>query len=292
MEKGRIVKAISGFFYVQSEEEVFSCKGRGILKKNEQTPLVGDLVFFSITDQEQREGILEELVPRNSELTRPPVANVDQLLIVFSYTQPTPNYVLLDRILVTAESQHLQSIICFNKTDLLVKIMGSSLMEAYKEMGYTVIETSAITSKGLESLKRALEGRTTALAGSSGVGKSTLINSMFPQFTLETGVISKKIQRGKHTTRHSELHQINSDTWIMDTPGFSSLSITDIDDSELRDYFKDFSVAQLSCRFKTCLHLEEPNCAVKRAVKEGVIHLNRYQNYVNLLDEIRKNRRY
>lgn len=292
MEKGRIVKAISGFFYVQSGEEVFSCKGRGILKKNELTPLVGDLVFFSITDKEQNEGILEDLIPRNSELVRPPVANVDQLLIVFSYTQPTPNYVLLDRILVTAESQHLQSIICFNKTDLLVKDIDSSLMEAYKEMGYVVIETSAITSEGLISLKRALEGRTTALAGSSGVGKSTLINSMFPQFTLETGTISKKIQRGKHTTRHSELHQINGETWIMDTPGFSTLSITDIDDSELRDYFKDFAVAQLSCRFKTCLHLEEPDCAVKRAVKNGVIHRNRYHNYVNLLEEIRKNRRY
>jgi len=292
MEKGRIVKAISGFFYVQSGEKVFSCKGRGILKKNELTPLVGDLVFFSITNKEQNEGILEDLIPRNSELVRPPVANVDQLLIVFSYTQPTPNYVLLDRILVTAESQHLQSIICFNKTDLLAKEIDSSLMEAYKEMGYVVIETSAITSDGLESLKRALEGRTTALAGSSGVGKSTLINSMFPQFSLETGVISKRIQRGKHTTRHSELHQINDDTWIMDTPGFSSLSITGMDDSELRDYFKDFTEIQLSCRFKTCLHLEEPGCAVKKAVQDGFIHVNRYQNYVNLLGEIRKNRRY
>lgn len=292
MEKGRIVKAISGFFYVQTGKELFSCKGRGILKKNEHIPLVGDNVLFSISDLAANEGMLEKVIPRNNVLVRPPVANVDQLLIVFSCTQPTPNYVLLDRILVTAESQHLQSIICFNKTDLLDKDIDSSLMKAYKEMGYVVIETSAITNDGLECLKQALEGRTTALAGSSGVGKSTLINSMFPEFSLKTGTISKKNQRGKHTTRHSELHQINGDTWIMDTPGFSTLSITGIDDSELRDYFVDFTEAQLSCRFKTCLHLEEPACAVKKAVKDGVIHLNRYQNYDNLLDEIRKNRRY
>ncbi len=292
MEKGRIIKAISGFFYVQSGEKIFSCKGRGILKMNDQTPLVGDLVFFSISNEERQEGMLEKLISRSSELVRPPVANVDQLLIVFSYKQPTPNYVLLDRILVTAESQQLQSIICFNKMDLLTNEIDSSLMESYREMGYLVVKTSTITGEGLDSLKRALKGRTTALAGSSGVGKSTLINSMFPQFSLETGAISKKIQRGKHTTRHSELHRIDSETWLMDTPGFSTLTITGLDDSELRDYFKDFATAQLSCRFKTCLHLEEPNCAVKKAVQDGYIHLNRYQNYVKLLEEIRKNRRY
>jgi len=291
MEKGRIVKAISGFFYVQTSNGVFSCKGRGILKKNDLTPLVGDLVLFSVTNKDDNEGILEDLIPRNSELLRPPVANVDQLLIVFSYTQPTPNYVLLDRILVMAESQHLPSIVCFNKTDLIDDVDGS-LMEAYEEMGYIVIKTSAITGEGLTSLKKALKGRTTALAGSSGVGKSTLINSMFPQFSLETGEISKKIQRGKHTTRHSELHQIDEETWIMDTPGFSTLSILDIEDTELRDYFKDFARAQLNCRFKTCLHLEEPGCGVKKALQDGTIHWNRYQNYVNLLEEIRKNRRY
>jgi ribosome biogenesis GTPase / thiamine phosphate phosphatase len=292
MEQGRIVKAISGFFYVQSISGIISCKGRGILKKKEQIPLVGDQVLFTITDRAAMEGMLEEVLPRFNELIRPPAANVDQLLIVFSYTHPAPNYVLLDRILMMAESQHLPALICFNKVDLAEQQTDRSLKKAYETMGYAVIETSAKSGDGLSVLKQALRHRTTALAGTSGVGKSTLINSMFPHFSLETGRLSQKIQRGRHTTRHSELHQIDETTWIMDTPGFSTLSVDYLDETEVRDCFRDFEALQTTCRFHSCLHLEEPGCSVKNAVKEGGIHPNRYQNYVTIIKEIRKNRRY
>lgn len=292
MDKGRIVKAISGFFYVQSAYGVISCKGRGILKKEEQVPLVGDEVLFSLVDEALMEGMLEKILPRNNELIRPPIANVDQLLIVISHSHPTPNYVLLDRILVMAESQHLKALLCFNKTDLALDGLNRSLCAAYEKMGYKVMNTSAESGEGLEILQQELNHRTTALAGSSGVGKSTLINSMYPHFSLETGSISEKIQRGRHTTRHSELYQINNTTWIMDTPGFSTLSVDYLEDEEVRDYFRDFVSVQSECRFLSCLHLQEPGCGVKKAVKNEQIHSNRYQNYVKIIQEIRKNRRY
>lgn len=253
---------------------------------------MGDDVIFSISDPALHEGMLEELMPRTNELVRPPVANVDQLLIVVAQTQPAPNYVLLDRILVTAERQCLPTIICINKFDLPADAADNVLNQAYRDMGYMVIECSAVSGQGLDVLKEALKGKTSALAGSSGVGKSTLINSMYPDFSLATGAISFKVQRGRHTTRHSELHHIDGETWIMDTPGFSTLSISDLEDAALRDFFIDFAVYQNECRFSTCLHMEEPGCAVKHALGKGLIHANRHRNYVHLLEEIRKNRRY
>jgi ribosome biogenesis GTPase / thiamine phosphate phosphatase len=292
METGRIVKAISGFFYVRSSFGIFSCKGRGILKKNEQTPLVGDKVEFSISDQEHMEGMLEHILPRTNVLLRPPVANVDQVLVVFSFTSPAPNYVLLDRILMMAESQDLNALICFNKRDLTDGSFDRSILEAYSSMGYAVYETSTKTGEGLQALKDGLLHKTTALAGVSGVGKSTLVNSLFPHFSLKTGNISEKVKQGKHTTRHSELHQVSDTTWIMDTPGFSILNLDYMDETEVRYYFRDFINEQDRCRFKSCMHLEEPGCAVKLAVREGRIHSNRYQNYVSVISDIRLNRRY
>ena len=292
METGRIVKAISEFFYVQSNHGIVSCKGRGILKKREKTPLVGDQVTFTLTDPDFMEGMLESILPRKNELIRPPVANVDQVLIVFSFTRPAPNYVLLDRILMMAESQFLNAIICFNKLDLADEKSDRSITEAYARMGYPYYETSTKTGEGLEKLKGAIANKTTALAGVSGVGKSTLINSMFPHFSLITGSISEKIQRGKHTTRHSELYHVTDDTWLMDTPGFSILSVDYLAENEVRDCFRDIAEEQHKCRFNTCLHLEEPGCAVKSAVSGGIIHQNRYKNYVGVINEIRQNRRY
>jgi len=262
------------------------------LKKKELTPLVGDEVEVTIVQVEAGEGMLEEVHQRHNELIRPPVANVDQLLVVFAHQRPVPNFVLLDRILLMAESQHLPAIICFNKVDLKSLEEDEKLMEAYRHAGYQVVHVSAATGEGLPSLKLLLQGKTTALAGNSGVGKSTLINSLFPGFSLETGKLSTRVHRGKHTTRHSELFQINEATWLMDTPGFSTLKVDYLEDDEVRHYFREIEMRQEKCRFTSCLHLEEPGCYIKEAVTAGDIHPNRYQNYRQIVDEIRQNRRY
>ncbi|SMP46911.1 ribosome small subunit-dependent GTPase A [Anoxynatronum buryatiense] len=292
MIKGRIVKAISGFFYVQTNEGVITCKGRGILKKKEVTPLVGDEVEVTVTQHEVSEGMLELIYRRHNELIRPPVANVDQVLVVFAHQKPAPNFVLLDRILVMAESQQLPVIICFNKMDMNSSQEDEKLMKAYKQAGYQVLHVSAATGEGLSTLKSSLQAHTTALAGTSGVGKSTLINSLFPGFSLETGKLSVRINRGKHTTRHSELFQVNDETWLMDTPGFSTLTVDYLEKEEVRHYFREIEAVQEKCRFSSCLHLEEPGCFVKEAVNIGDIHSNRYQNYKQIIEEIRQNRRY
>ena len=295
MEKGRIVKAISGFFYVKSDRGLVTCRGRGVFKINDVVPLVGDRVGYRLINDEENEGVLEKVYPRNNQLVRPPVANIDQVLAVFSIQKPSPNFVLLDRILLMAEKEELETIICFNKADLSETIALDpvwELINAYRIMGYCVYVISAKDGRGIEDLRNALMDKTTVLAGSSGVGKSTIINALFPGHGLKTGDISLKKHRGKHTTRHSEIYPAGENTWLMDSPGFSILSADDIDPICVRDYFRDISAYQSNCRFHSCVHLEEPDCAVKEAVADGKIHQNRYANYTGILSEINDKRRH
>lgn len=292
MKKGRIIKALSGFFYVLWKDRMITCKGRGTLKKTGAVPIAGDWVEFSLVSESPDEGLIEAILPRQNEMLRPPLANLDQLLAVFAVKDPIPNLVLLDRILLRAEMQGLSSGICFNKTDLMVSEEGLKLLEGYGQIGYRVFFLSAKTGDGIESLREFLKDKSTALAGASGVGKSTVINALYPNFQLKTGALSRKIQRGKHTTRYTELHAAGENTWIADTPGFSTLKASDLETEEVRFFFREFMPLQENCRFQSCLHLKEPGCRVKEELKEGRIMQHRYENYKKIIDEIQTNRRY
>lgn len=292
MKKGRIIKALSGFFYVQSDQSVITCKGRGTLKKTGIIPVTGDWVKYTVVDELAKEGVIEQVLPRTNEMLRPPLANLDQLMAVFSIKNPVPNLVLLDRILLRAEAQRFHASICFNKTDLVDEKEIGEHLSGYRKIGYPVFFVSTKSGEGMAELKEFLQGRTTALAGASGVGKSTIINSIYPEFQLKTGEISHKIQRGKHTTRYTELLSTEPDTWIADTPGFSTLKASDFDMEEIRFYFREFLHLQDDCRFHSCLHLKEPGCSVKEAVYNGYIMQHRYENYKKIIEEIQSNRRY
>ncbi len=292
MLRGRLIKGIGGFYYVDVNGVIYECKPRGLFRKKKISPLVGDYVQISILDDEDKKGVIEEIDDRNNELIRPSVCNVDQVVVVFAVAQPDPHLSLLDRFLVLAESEKLQILICFNKTDLLDEAKYEEMVNIYKTVGYKVILASGETNEGIEDLKRKLEDKTTVFAGPSGVGKSTLLNCIHPSLGLETGEVSSKIGRGRHTTRHAELINIGDRAWVVDTPGFSSLAVDFIEEDELTYYFPEFISYIDGCRFNSCIHINEPDCAVKEAVESGHIPKARYASYIQLIDEIRKNRRY
>ena len=233
---GKIIKGIAGFYYVHTEEKgIYECKARGIFRNQQIKPLVGDNVLITILDEQEKEGNITEILPRRNELLRPAVANIDQALVFFAIVKPEPDFRLLDRFLIRMEQQKLTSIICFNKQDIASKEDKEALCKAYETCGYQVVFVSAQRKEGLEELRRLLTGRTTALAGPSGVGKSTMINALAPEAGMETGSISRKIERGRHTTRHSEIIALGENTYLMDTPGFTSLRISEIEKEELSD---------------------------------------------------------
>ncbi|SCY85294.1 ribosome small subunit-dependent GTPase A [Alkaliphilus peptidifermentans] len=292
MKEGRIIKGIGGFYYVDYNHDIYECKARGILRKNKKTPMVGDQVRFSILDPEKKLGILEDILERKNELIRPPVANVDQAVVVFAITQPEPNLSLLDRFLVLAESQQLDIVICFNKIDLLQKDDYLWMVDIYKNAGYPVLLTSKENNDGINKLKEILAGRVTVFAGPSGVGKSTLLNRIQSNIKLQTGEISVKSERGKHTTRHVELIPLNQRGWVVDTPGFSSLKVDFMEEIDLAYYFPEILQSKGECKFNSCLHENEPSCLVKKRVEEKEIAAERYESYKKLLEEIRLNRRY
>lgn len=290
---GKIIKGIAGFYYVHIEDKgVYECKARGIFRNQRIKPLVGDNVFVDILDEQEKEGNITEIVPRKNELLRPAVANIDQALVIFAITKPDPDFKLLDRFLIRMEQQSLTSIICFNKQDIALEEEKDFIRRAYEPCGYPVLFLSAYKEEGLEALKELLTGRTTALAGPSGVGKSTLINALSPYAGMETGSISKKIERGRHTTRHSEIIALGDETYIMDTPGFTSLHISEIMKEELSGYYPEFKLYEPSCRFGGCAHISEPDCGVKAAVEQGKISRVRYENYKVLYQELKDIRRY
>lgn len=291
--EGRIVKGIAGFYYVYVEQKgLYECKAKGIFRNQKKKPLVGDRVVIDILKEEEKEGNIRSILPRTSELVRPNVANIDQALVVFALTQPEPNLNLLDRFLIGMERQQVKTIICFNKSDLVSEQVQKELLTAYENCGCTVLCSSVEKQEGIEEIRRVLKGRTTALAGPSGVGKSSIFNSLSPEFKMETGSVSEKIKRGRHTTRHSELIPIGDDTYIMDTPGFSSFYIDGLEKEDLKDYFYEFERYEPYCKFQGCQHLNEPVCGVKDAVNEGKISKSRYENYKLLYEELKDKKKW
>lgn len=289
---GKIIKGIAGFYYVDDGRESYECRARGIFRNNGLKPLVGDLVEFTVLDEGGREGSVTDILPRKNQLIRPAVANVDQALVIFSVTSPEPNLNLLDRFLVMMAVHGIGTVICFNKTDLTREEDQERLGAIYAAAGYPVYFTSALKGRGIDDLRGLVGGKTTVLAGPSGVGKSSLTNLLFPEAEMETGGISQKIQRGKHTTRHSQLFKMGKDTYMMDTPGFSSMYLEDVRCGGLKEYFPEFAAFQEACRFLGCVHVGEPVCGVKEAVRGGGISKSRYDNYLLLYQELKEKRRY
>ena len=290
---GKIIKGIAGFYYVYVEDfGIYECKAKGIFRNQKIKPLVGDNVIIDVIDDGKREGNINEILERKNELIRPSVANVDQAVIIFAAADPTPNLNLLDRFLILMMRQEVPVVICFNKDDIVSEDEITRLEDIYKNCGNEVIFTSTITKEGLDSLQELLDNKTTVVAGPSGVGKSSIINLIQPEANMETGQISEKIRRGKHTTRHSELFYVKPNTYIMDTPGFSSLYINEVDKIELKDYFAEFHDYEEKCRFIGCLHLSEPDCGVKKALEEGKISPVRYESYKVLYEELKNIKKY
>lgn len=293
MMQGKIVKGIAGFYYVHVVESgVYECKAKGVFRKEKIKPLVGDNVEIEILDEKDMEGNITKILTRKNDLIRPAVANIDQALVVFAVTRPEPHFNLLDRFLVMMERKSIPTVLCFNKTDIAESPAIKELKQIYSECGYPVLFTSAKEEENIEKLKELLKGKTTAIAGPSGVGKSSLINLLQTEVKMETGSISRKIARGKHTTRHSELLVLGKDSYIMDTPGFSSLYVNDFEKEELKYYFPEFDPYEGQCRFNGCDHIHEPGCAVKAAVEEGKIHRVRYQDYTEMYRELQERKRY
>ena len=291
--KGKIMKGISGFYYVNVVESgIYECKAKGIFRKDKIKPLVGDDVEIEVLSEEKKIGNIIKIFPRHSELVRPAVANVDQALVNKPAREPSPNFSLLDRFLVIMEKQEIPVIICFNKKDLCEKEELKQMKKIYEDCGYQVILTSAMEKKGMEELKTLLRGKTTTVAGPSGVGKSSLTNLLQKDVVMETGEISKKLGRGRHTTRHSQIIAIEENTWIYDTPGFTSFYVENIEKEELRYYFREFAAYEGTCRFQGCTHTHEPGCKVKEALAEGRISQERYSSYLELYRELSEKRKY
>lgn len=292
--KGKIIKGIAGFYYVHvpGEDKVYECKAKGIFRNQNIKPLVGDNVEIDTDDQPEGKGTITGILPRKNEIKRPAVANVDQAMVMFAAAEPDPNLNLLDRFLITMKKQNVDTIVCFNKKDIVDQKEIRLLMDTYVSCGYEVIGISVLMQEGYSDIRNLLKGKTTVLAGPSGVGKSSLINLIKPEAKIKTGEISEKIKRGRHTTRHSELIYVDDDTYVMDTPGFSSLYINEIGEEELKDYFNEFKEYESMCRFIGCMHLNEPGCAVKEALKEGKISSIRYDNYKALYEELNDQRKY
>ena len=291
--QGKIVKGIAGFYYVHVPDKgIYECKAKGIFRKENQKPLVGDDVEIQILNEEEAKGNIEKLLPRKSELIRPAVANIDQALVIFAIVKPQPNFNLLDRFLIMMEQQGIPCIICFNKADIDEKQDGDSYEAIYRACGYETLQVSAKNGQGLDELKKMLVGKTTTVAGPSGVGKSSIINELQSSIRMETGAISTKIERGKHTTRHSELIAMEENTYILDTPGFSSLGLFEMEKEDLTKYYREFVSHEKYCKFAGCAHMNEPVCGVKEAVEDGEISGLRYENYKLLYQELKDKRKY
>ena len=291
--QGKIIKGIAGFYYVYVDEAgVYECKAKGIFRKNKVKPLVGDDVEIELLGQKEKVGNVIRIMPRKNELIRPAVANVDQALVIFAAAQPQPNFLLLDRFLVMMERQEIPVKICFNKKDLVSENECQSVCQIYSDCGYDVVWTSALLQDGREEIRQLLRGKTTVVAGPSGVGKSSLTNLVQSEVQMEIGEISQKLKRGKHTTRHSEIIPVEPGTYLVDTPGFSSLYLENIEREELRNYFTEFREYEDSCKFQGCAHVQEPQCGVKAALEEGKISRQRYENYLTLYQESSAKRRY
>ena len=287
MLKGKIIKGIAGFYYVDTVESgIYACKAKGIFRKLGKKPLVGDNVEIEITHEKDREGSLVSIAPRSNELIRPAAANVEQALILFAMKSPDPNLVLLDRFLIYMDRKGIHSAICFNKQDLVDEEERKKLRDIYASCGYKVFFASFSSGEGIAEIKEFMAGKTTLLAGPSGVGKSTLTNACQSNVHMEIGEISRKLARGKNTTRHAELIPCGDATYIMDTPGFTSLLVEGIPKEEIRHYYAEFIPYEGKCRFDGCVHIHEPDCRVKEALDAGLISRIRYDNYCLIYEDL------
>ncbi|MCL2575024.1 MAG: ribosome small subunit-dependent GTPase A [Defluviitaleaceae bacterium] len=281
--QGRITKGVGGLYTVATSFGDFACRARGLFKKYEITPLVGDFAEISIIDKEAKTGYVQELLPRHNELMRPKVANIDQVIVVCSI-RPAINVHMLDAFLISCELQNVDAVLCINKVDLDADDSHKEFINVYEMAKYKVIAVSAQTGQGTDDLRDLLTGKTSIFAGASGVGKSSIINALFSDLELATGGLSEKIGRGKHTTRHTSLIRVDDDTYVVDSPGFTSISIGTIAKRELQEYYPEFEAYRFSCFFNACIHITEPDCAVKQQV--GIaIHPKRYEQYAKFIDK-------
>ncbi|EQB86839.1 ribosome biogenesis GTPase [Clostridium punense] len=279
--EGVIVKGIGGLYYVDVNKEIYECKARGKFRHSGLTPMIGDYVVIEV-DQDKT-GVINEILPRSTELLRPVVANVTQAFVVFAFRQPDLNLELLYKFLVLCEHSNLKAIVCFNKMDLAEK-EHRDIGEVLKNAGYEVLYLEAKNGVGVEELRKKIKDNISVFCGPSGVGKSTLLNSFIGRERMKTGEISEKVKRGKHTTRHSELMQVE-EGFLVDTPGFSSLELDFISKEDLQYCFPEFEPYRDGCKFNNCVHYKEPGCLVKAAVEEGKINETRYKFYVKTLEE-------
>lgn len=290
MKTGVITKGIGGFYYVEDGETIFECRARGKFRLKNITPLVGDVVDIEVDDI-SKQGYVLNIHPRTNEMVRPAIANVDQVMMVFAAKRPDINMTLMQKFLINAEHVGLKIIICINKIDLDENQDYKAVVEMLHKIPYTVITTSTKQLIGIDDLKDALKDKTTVFAGPSGAGKSSLLNLVQTGLVLKTGDLSKKIDRGTHTTRHAELIHLDMGGRVADTPGFTSLELTNIEAEKLQYLFPEFE-QYTECKFTRCLHDTEPHCGVKKALQEGLISNIRYEYYINLLKELKEIRRY
>ena len=282
IQQGRIVRAISGFYDVQTPQGVVICRGRGVLRKGQQTPLTGDLVQITA---EQGKGMIEKILPRKNRFIRPAVANVDALVVFAANVNPITEPFLIDRVAAIAGDQEVQTYICINKCDLDPAI---DLARIYRNAGFPVIQASAETGEGVDALRALIKGKFTAFTGNTGVGKSSMLNALCPELNLPTGEVSEKLGRGRHTTRHVELFCLGDDTFVADTPGFSSFDTDQMDvilKENLQYSFGDFAPYLGACQFHDCTHRKEPGCRVREAVEKGSIEQSRYDSYLRLYEK-------
>jgi len=280
--EGKIIKGIGGFYYVKTTDGIIECKARGKFRHQDMKPMVGDNVTIEVANGK---GVIEELHERTTELIRPTVANVTLAFVVFAMKSPDLNFDLLNRFLVLCESNSIESIVCLNKMDLVTEDERIEIKSKINDIGYEVLFINAKEGLGIETLKEKIKDNVTVFCGPSGAGKSTLINALTGRASMETGKVSDKVGRGKHTTRHSELIDVYNG-YIVDTPGFSNLDVSFMEKENLKYCFPEFAELNNECRFRGCIHHKEPNCAVKEAVETGKVNKYRYEFYIRVLEEI------
>ncbi len=291
--QGKIIRGIAGFYYVHVPDRgIIECKAKGIFRNKKVKPLVGDNVELEILDEDGGTGNIVKILPRKNCIIRPAVANVDQAVVIFAASFPKPNLNLLDRFLLMMQTQNVPTVICINKIDDIEEEEIEKIADNYKKSGCKVYKTSTVTGEGIKEFGECLKDKTSVLAGPSGVGKSSVMNCLFPEADMATGEISEKIKRGKHTTRHSELFNVADNVYLMDTPGFTSLSLPGLEKEELKDYYPEFDEFRDQCRFLGCVHIHEPDCAVKDALNENEISQSRYDNYKQFYEELSQKKKY